>query len=224
MTPALELQNVKRSYHLGANNLVHALRGVTLSVAPGDMVAIMGPSGSGKSTLMHIAGGLDQPDSGAVRIEGTRIDSLGDRALAALRGRRVGFVFQGFNLLATLSASENVALAGEYGGIRRREATHRAEELLDLLGLADRMDHRPSELSGGEQQRVAIARALVNRPGLLMADEPTGNLDTVTSVDIMGTLVRLNRERGMTVLLVTHDPEVASNCSTRVHMVDGRIT
>jgi ABC-type lipoprotein export system ATPase subunit len=223
MAYALRLENITRRYRLGADNYIHALRGVSLAVEAGDMVAIMGASGSGKSTLMHIAGGLDTPDSGAVWLEGARIDKLSDRRLTALRSRRVGFVFQGFNLLPQMTALENTALAGKYGGMSRRAATRRAGELLALLGLAERSRHRPSELSGGEQQRVAIARALMNEPCLLMADEPTGNLDSATSGEIMTELVRLNREHGMTLLLVTHDPGIAALCRRRVTMQDGLI-
>ncbi|MEE4275785.1 MAG: ABC transporter ATP-binding protein [Thermoleophilia bacterium] len=223
MALALQMEGVARRYRLGADNFVDALRGVDLSVEAGDMVAIMGPSGSGKSTLMHIAGGLDTPDSGAVWLEGTRIDTLSDRRLTALRSRRIGFVFQGFNLLPALTALENTALAGQYGGMSRRQASRRAAELLEVLGLGGRARHRPSELSGGEQQRVAIARALMNDPCLLMADEPTGNLDSATSAEIMTELERLNRERGMTLMLVTHDPGVAGLCRRRVEMHDGSI-
>ncbi len=224
MTTALAVKDVTRRYRLGADNYVHALRGVTLSIEDGEMVAIMGPSGSGKSTLMHIAGGLDVPDSGETWIEDTRIDRLGDRKLTKLRSRRVGFVFQGFNLLHTLTAQENVALAAEYAGSSKRAAAKRSEEILGLLGLQERLGHRPAELSGGEQQRVAIARALVNDPCMLMADEPTGNLDSVTSAEIMDLLVRINAEQGMTVVLVTHDHGVAGRCRRLVEMQDGRIT
>ncbi len=223
MVLALQLERVTRRYRLGADNYVDALRGVDLSVEAGDMVAIMGPSGSGKSTLMHVAGGLDTPDAGGVWLEGTRIDTLSDRRLTALRSRRIGFVFQGFNLLPALTALENAALAGQYGGMSRRQASRRATELLGLLGLGERARHRPSELSGGEQQRVAIARALMNDPCLLMADEPTGNLDSATSAEIMAELERLNREHGMTLMLVTHDPGVATLCRRRVEMRDGLI-
>jgi putative ABC transport system ATP-binding protein len=220
---ALRLERVTRRYRLGADNYVDALRGVYLNVEAGEMVAIMGPSGSGKSTLMHIAGGLDTPDSGAVWVEGERIDTLSDRRLTALRSRRIGFVFQGFNLLPALTALENTALAGQYCGMSRRQASRRAMELLAVLGLGERSRHRPSELSGGEQQRVAIARALMNDPCLLMADEPTGNLDSTTSAEIMTELERLNRERGMTLMLVTHDPGVATLCRRRVDMRDGLV-
>jgi putative ABC transport system ATP-binding protein len=223
MAPALAIKDVTRRYRLGSDNYVHALRGVSLEIEQGDMVAIMGPSGSGKSTLMHIAGGLDVPDSGEAWIEDTRIDTLGDRKLTKLRSKRVGFVFQGFNLLHTLTAQENVALAAEYAGLSRRPAAKRAGELLGTLGLKDRLAHRPSELSGGEQQRVAVARALVNDPCMLMADEPTGNLDSVNSAEIMDLLAEINAEHGMTIVLVTHDHGVAGRCRRLIEMRDGRI-
>ncbi len=223
MTTALAINGVTRRYRLGADNYVHALRGVSLEVEDGEMVAIMGPSGSGKSTLMHIAGGLDVPDSGEAWIEGTRIDTLSDRKLTRLRSKRVGFVFQGFNLLHTLTAKENVALAAEYAGLSKRDAAQRAQELLGMLGLRERIGHRPAELSGGEQQRVAVARALVNDPCMLMADEPTGNLDSVTSAEIMDLLARVNVEQGMTIVLVTHDHGVANRCRRLVEMQDGLI-
>jgi putative ABC transport system ATP-binding protein len=223
MSTALSLVGVSRRYELGADNFVEALKGVSLDVEQGEMVAIMGPSGSGKSTLMHIAGGLDQPDAGEVWLEGTRIDALSDAALTAVRSDKVGFVFQGFNLLHTLSAEENVALAAEYHGLSRRRALGKAHELLELLGLEERLDHRPAQLSGGEQQRVAIARALVNEPCVLMGDEPTGNLDTANSAEIMKVLRRINEEHGTTIVLVTHDPSVADNCPRRVMMCDGLI-
>lgn len=223
MAPALAVKDVTRRYRLGADNYVHALRGVSLEIEDGEMVAIMGPSGSGKSTLMHIAGGLDVPDSGEAWIERTRIDTLSDRKLTRLRSKRVGFVFQGFNLLHTLTAQENVALAAEYAGLSKRAASKRAGDLLGVLGLQERLAHRPSELSGGEQQRVAVARALVNEPCMLMADEPTGNLDSVTSAEIMELLARINAEQGMTIVLVTHDDAVAGRCKRLVRMRDGRI-
>jgi len=223
MAPALAIKDVIRRYRLGSENYVHALRGVSLEIEDGDMVAIMGPSGSGKSTLMHIAGGLDVPDSGEAWIEDTRIDNLGDRKLTRLRSKRVGFVFQGFNLLHTLTAQENVALAAEYAGLTRRQAAKRSQELLGMLGLSDRLAHRPAELSGGEQQRVAVARALVNDPCMLMADEPTGNLDSGTSAEIMDLLAGINAEQGMTIVLVTHDHGVAGRCRRLIEMRDGRI-
>lgn len=223
MTTTLRVTDVARRYELGKDNFVDALRGVTLEIAAGETVAIMGPSGSGKSTLMHVAGGLDTPDRGEVWIGEERVDTLSDRDLAAIRRTHIGFVFQGFNLLPTLSAVENVALAGEYAGIGRRAATERAEAVLTDLGLGGRLRHRPSELSGGEQQRVAVARALVNQPSVLMADEPTGNLDSENSAEIMELLTRVNRDHGTTVVLVTHDPGVAAACGRIVHLRDGLV-
>jgi len=223
MATALSLRDVARRYHLGRDNYIDALRGVTLEIQAGDMVAIMGPSGSGKSTLMHVAGGLDLPDRGEVWIGDTRIDTTRDRRLAGIRSEQIGFVFQGFNLLTTLTALENVALAGEYAGLNRRAATQRARGLLARLGLGERLRHKPAELSGGEQQRVAVARALVNEPSVLMADEPTGNLDSANSADIIDLLTEINRESGMTLLLVTHDPGVADACHRRIGMLDGLI-
>ncbi|MGM0385998.1 MAG: ABC transporter ATP-binding protein [Actinomycetota bacterium] len=224
MTTTLRVKDVARRYELGKDNFVDALRGVTLDIGAGEMVAIMGPSGSGKSTLMHVAGGLDTPDRGEVWIGEERVDTLSDKDLAAIRRTHIGFVFQGFNLLPTLSAVENVALAGEYAGTGRRTATQRAEAVLTELGLAERLRHRPSELSGGEQQRVAVARALVNQPSVLMADEPTGNLDSENSAEIMELLTRVNRDHGTTVVLVTHDPGVAAACGRLVHIHDGLVS
>ena len=185
------------------------------------MAAIMGPSGSGKSTMMHIIGCLDVPDDGEVWLSGRRVDTLRGRALTRLRGREIGFIFQGFNLIPTLTAVENVALAAEYAGKSRSHAAERARELLDLVGLSDRVRHMPSELSGGQQQRVAIARALVNGPTLVLGDEPTGDLDTVTSDEIVSTMRRINTDTGTTFLLVTHNPEVAAKCDRTIRMRDG---
>lgn len=223
MSTTLAVRQVTRRYPLGRENWVDALRGVTLELAAGESVAIMGPSGSGKSTLMHVAGGLDTPDSGEVWIGGERVDTLSDRELAANRARRIGFVFQGFNLLPTMSALENVALAAEYAGLGRREAAVRATEVLEQVGLGERLRHPPSKLSGGEQQRVAVARALVNSPAVLMADEPTGNLDSERSAEIIGLLRQINEEQGTTILLVTHDPGVAASCGRIVTMRDGLV-
>ena len=177
-----------KRYQLGKNNFVDALRGATLDLARGEMAAIMGPSGSGKSTFMHIAGCLDVSDGGEVWLNGRRVDGLPASALVEIRRKEIGFIFQGFNLIPTLSAEENTALAAEYAGLSRRDALVRARELLELVGLGDRMRHVPSELSGGQQQRVAIARALVNDPGIVMGDEPTGDLDTATSAEIVGMM------------------------------------
>jgi putative ABC transport system ATP-binding protein len=217
----IEVRDLKKRYTLGKGNHVDALRGASLAIRAGEMVAIMGPSGSGKSTMMHLVGCLDTPDSGEVVIGGRRVDGLKGEALSRMRGRELGFIFQGFNLIPTLNAVENVALAAEYTGVARREAARRAEDLLGLVGLKDRMRHVPSELSGGQQQRVAIARALVNDPSLILGDEPTGDLDTATSEEIVGVMRRINLETGTTFVLVTHNPEVAAACDRTIRMRDG---
>ncbi|HEX9092980.1 MAG TPA: ABC transporter ATP-binding protein [Coriobacteriia bacterium] len=213
--------DLTRRYRLGKTNFVDALRGATLDIRRGEMAAIMGPSGSGKSTLMHIVGCLDQPTSGEVWINGRRSDGLSGRALVAFRRAEIGFIFQGFNLIPTLSALENVAIASEYGGKSRGEAARHAAGLLELVGLADRKRHVPSELSGGQQQRVAIARALVNGPSIILGDEPTGDLDTATSSEIVAMMHRINADTGTTFVLVTHNPEVAASCDRTITMRDG---
>ncbi len=217
----IEITGVTKRYRLGKDNYVNALRGADLTVARGEMVALMGPSGSGKSTLMHIAGCLDRADSGEVRLGGRRVDTLRGRELVSVRGREVGFIFQGFNLIPTMTAVENVALAAEYAGVSKRDAIRRATGLLELVGLGDRMRHTPTELSGGQQQRVAIARALVNGPGIVMGDEPTGDLDTATSEEIVGVMRDINTDQGTTFVLVTHNPEVAEACDRTINMRDG---
>ena len=219
--PIVRVVDLHKRYELGKDNFVDALRGASVTVARAEMAAIMGPSGSGKSTLMHIAGCLDDPDSGEVWLAGKRVDEYRGRALARLRGQDIGFIFQGFNLIPTLNALDNVALQAEYAGVRRTDALDRAEEVLEVVGLADRMRHSPSELSGGQQQRVAIARALVNDPAIVMGDEPTGDLDTGTSAEIVDVMRRINQERGTTFLIVTHNPEVASACDRTIQMRDG---
>ena len=211
-----------RDYDLG-RTVVHALRGVDLSIAPGEMVAIMGASGSGKSTLMNILGCLDPPTRGLYELDGIRVDSLSRDALADIRNRKIGFVFQGFNLLARTSALENVELPLLYDRSGRRlDARALAAEALARVGLGDRLDHQPSELSGGQQQRVAIARALVGRPAVLLADEPTGNLDTRTSLEVMALFQELN-DQGITVLLVTHEPDLALYVRRIVELRDGAV-
>ncbi|HYM83175.1 MAG TPA: ABC transporter ATP-binding protein [Candidatus Dormibacteraeota bacterium] len=226
--PLLEGQNLRKTYRLGRHNTVEALRGVDVSIDEGEMVAIMGPSGSGKSTLMHILGLLHAPDlDGAPRprltFKGRDMAELDDGERTRLRAQDMGFVFQDFNLVPTLTAAENVMLACDYAGVRGAKAKDATREALELVGLEDRHDHRPSEMSGGEQQRVAIARALVNRPALVLADEPTGNLDSERSVAVLALLRRFNREQGRTFVLVTHDPEVGEACDRVVRMRDGRI-
>ena len=220
--------NLRKTYRMSRRTSVEALRGVDVSIAAGEMVAIMGPSGSGKSTLMHLLGLLHAPDRSdgpapGLWFEGTDASSLSDRERTQIRARSMGFVFQSFNLVPTLTAEENVALAAEYAGTSRGAARIAARGALDSVGLADRAGHRPMELSGGEQQRVAIARALVNDPMLLLGDEPTGNLDSARAAEVLALLRRFNRERGQTVLLVTHDPEVGATCDRIIRMRDGLI-
>lgn len=221
MTTLIKADNLTKRYKLGKDNYVHALRGASFSVDEGEMVAIVGPSGSGKSTLMHITGGLDVADSGEIVIGDARVDTLRGKALAHLRGERIGFVFQGFNLIPTLSALDNVALPAEYLGVKRADAHARARKLLEDFGLGDRLNHTPSELSGGQQQRVAICRALVNDPKVVMGDEPAGDLDTKTTAEVLAMLREINHERGTTFVLVTHDPEVAAFCDRIVRVRDG---
>ena len=220
--PVIRTTAITRVYRMGTTE-VHALRGVDLTVERGEMLAIMGSSGSGKSTLMNVIGCLDTPSAGEYQLDGERVDGLGSNALADIRNRKIGFVFQGFNLLARTSALENVELPLLYDRANRfADPRAQAERVLARVGLADRMAHEPSELSGGQQQRVAIARALVTEPAILLADEPTGNLDSRTTVDVMATFQQLN-EAGMTVLLVTHEHDVAKYASRVVELRDGRI-
>jgi ABC-type lipoprotein export system ATPase subunit len=219
----IELRAVGRTYDLGEVQ-VHALRGVTLDIRAGEFVALIGPSGSGKSTLMNTLGCLDRPTSGTYTLDGADVGRLGTDALARLRNRRIGFVFQSFNLLARTTALENVEVPLLYDpDATRRTRRKRAREILGRVGLGDRLDHRPNQLSGGQQQRVAIARALVNRPAILLCDEPTGNLDTRTSREIMAFFRELNRTEGVTVILVTHDLEVARQADRAVVLVDGEV-
>jgi putative ABC transport system ATP-binding protein len=220
--PVIAVRDLTKTYILGGKTYVPALQGVSLDVYPGEFVAIMGPSGSGKSTFMNLIGCLDTPTRGEYWLAGNSVCHLSSDKLAGIRSRMIGFVFQGFNLLGRTTALGNVALPMVYAGLSRREREKRARIVLQLVGLADRLDHRPSELSGGEQQRVAIARALINGPVLLLADEPTGNLDSRTSVEIMGVLQALN-EQGLTIVLVTHDPKIASYASRQVAFLDGRV-
>jgi putative ABC transport system ATP-binding protein len=224
----LEGRNLRKTYRMSRRNTVEALKGVDIDIEAGEMVAIMGPSGSGKSTLMHILGLLHGADlnhgpAPELRLGGQDVASLSDNARTRIRARRMGFVFQDFNLVPTLTALENVTLACTYAGIGGKQAKQAGLEALELVGLADRADHKPSELSGGEQQRVAVARALVNKPEIILADEPTGNLDSERSAEILALLREFNREHGQTVVLVTHDSEVGEACDRIVRMRDGRI-
>jgi putative ABC transport system ATP-binding protein len=222
-TPVIELQDITKVYQMGEVE-VHALRGVSLKVEKGEILTIMGPSGSGKSTMMNIIGCLDQPTAGTYLLEGRDVGHLHDDDLATIRNRRIGFVFQTFNLLARTTALQNVTLPLIYAGIGRAERRERAREALEAVGLGHRLNHMPTELSGGQQQRVAIARALANNPSIILADEPTGNLDSESGADVMAVLQGLNRERGMTVVLVTHDPMIARHTERIVHLYDGQIT
>jgi len=221
-TAALEAVDVHRSYQLDGVS-VDALRGVSMRIEPGDYVAVVGPSGSGKSTLMHLLGGLDRPTSGVLRVDGRDVSKLTDEALAGLRNAAIGFVFQSFQLLARTTAVDNVALPLVYRGVGRVERRRRAAAALESVGLGHRLGHRPNQLSGGEQQRVAIARALVGEPRVLLADEPTGNLDTASGIEVLAILERLNSDRGTAVVLVTHDREIAARARRRVYVRDGRL-
>jgi putative ABC transport system ATP-binding protein len=218
----IELLNVHKVYASGEVR-VHALRGVSLQVRHGEFVALVGSSGSGKSTLMNLLGCLDRPTSGSYRFDGRDVGRLGRSERARLRNQKLGFVFQGFNLLHRHTALENVALPMVYGGVPARQRRERAQELLALVGLAGRANHHPSQLSGGQQQRVAIARALANRPQVLLADEPTGNLDSRTGADILAEFRRLNAEHGQTIILVTHDPAIAACAPRLVTIRDGMV-
>jgi putative ABC transport system ATP-binding protein len=222
----LEGRNLRKTYRLSRTVSVEALRGVDVAIGTGEMVAIMGPSGSGKSTLMHVLGLLHQPDANhgappALSFGGRQMTGLADNERTRIRATEMGFVFQAFNLVPTLTAVENVALAAEYAGTARSAARTAALDALGLVGLAERADHRPAELSGGEQQRVAVARALVNRPRLVIGDEPTGNLDSARTAEVLDLLRALNRTEGQTILIVTHDAEVGAACDRVIHMRDG---
>ena len=217
----IHTEGLRKYYILGAET-VRAVRGVDMEVARGEFVAIMGPSGSGKSTFMNLIGCLDTPTAGDYWLNGRKVSELSDDQLARVRNRDIGFVFQTFNLLPRASALHNVELPLIYAGLPSKERRRRAEEKLELVGLGDRMDHKPPELSGGQRQRVAIARALVNDPALLLADEPTGNLDSVTSREIVDILIELNRI-GQTIILVTHEADIAASASRQIHLSDGLV-
>jgi putative ABC transport system ATP-binding protein len=218
----IALDHVHKTYQMGDIE-INALRGVSLQIDPGEFIAIMGASGSGKSTTMNILGCLDRPTRGHYYLEGQDVSKMSKDELADIRNRKIGFVFQSFNLLSRTSALENVELPMLYLGVKPAERLKRAKEALELVGLADRMHNMPNQLSGGQQQRVAIARSLVNHPAIILADEPTGNLDSRTSVEVMDIFQRLNRERGITVALVTHEPEIAQYAGRVIVFKDGRI-
>jgi putative ABC transport system ATP-binding protein len=224
MSTVISVKNLVKTYVVGEVE-VKALRGVNLDVQRGEFLAVSGPSGSGKSTFMHIVGCLDRPTSGQYLLDGQDVSKMSKDALAAVRNKKIGFVFQGFNLLSRTSALDNVELPLLYGGngLKTADRHKRATEMLDLVGLGNRTDHHPNQLSGGQQQRVAIARALINNPSILLADEPTGNLDTRTSIEVMGIFQRLNQERGITVVLITHEMDIAEYGTRTVTFRDGQV-
>ena len=218
----IELSGIKKIYQVGGQE-VAALAGIDLNIAKGEFAALMGPSGSGKSTLINILGCLDRPTVGSYKLDGQEVATLSDDELAVTRNRRIGFVFQNFNLLSRISAADNVALPLVYAGVGRKEREEKAKKILDAVGLGDRAEHQPNELSGGQRQRVAIARALVNDPHIIMADEPTGNLDTKSTKEIMEIFEGLHKE-GRTIILVTHEPDIAACASRQLLVRDGLIT
>jgi lipoprotein-releasing system ATP-binding protein len=223
MNEALRLEGIEKGYHLGRPNEIRVLNGIDLTVAPGELCALVAPSGAGKSTLLHIAGLLDTPDAGRVLVAGDDLTGRGDRARTLARRRRIGFVYQFHHLLPEFTAAENVVLPQLADGVAQGAARARAEELLDRVGLAHRIDHRPAEMSGGEQQRVAFCRALANAPALLLADEPTGNLDPATSDRVFGALIALVRETGMGALIATHNLELAGRMDRVLRLDGGRL-
>ena len=222
LKPIIEIEDIRKVYKMGETE-VHALRGATMKIYDGELAAIMGPSGSGKSTLMNIIGCLDQPTSGLYKLDGVDVHTLKDNQLAEIRNRKIGFVFQQFNLLPRTTALQNVELPLIYSGTSTRHRRELATAALESVGLGDRIKHHPNELSGGQQQRVAIARALVNDPAIILADEPTGNLDSHSGAEIMSIFQRLNREKGIIVIFVTHDPTIARHTRRIIRIYDGQI-
>ncbi|MFT5646543.1 MAG: putative ABC transport system ATP-binding protein [Aureispira sp.] len=221
MQPVIDIQDVKKSYQMG-EQIVHALRGITLNIKRNEYVALMGPSGSGKSTLMNMLGCLDTPTSGLYLLNEQNVSTLIDDELAEIRNKEIGFVFQTFNLIPRLSSLENVALPLVYAGMKKSARLDKAQEVLESVGLGDRVDHKPNELSGGQRQRVAVARALVNDPSIILADEPTGNLDSKTSIEIMALFEEIHNN-GNTVILVTHEPDIAEHAHRIIRLKDGEI-
>ncbi len=219
--PLIQLEHIYKDYPLGENT-VKVLKDINLEIFPGEYVALMGPSGSGKSTLMNIIGALDTPTSGTYRLKGKEVNRMTDNELAAIRNREIGFVFQTFNLLPRLTALENVALPLIYAHVPKKERIKRAMEVLENVGLSDRMNHKPNQLSGGQRQRVAIARALINHPSIVLADEPTGNLDSRSSAEIMKLFDRLSKQ-GNTIILVTHENDIAAHARRLIRLLDGKI-
>jgi putative ABC transport system ATP-binding protein len=218
----LDIEDIRKSYRIGPTE-VHVLKGINLAVEAGELLAIVGPSGSGKSTLMHMLGLLEKPDSGTYRVEGSKVLYDDDRVLSTLRNRKIGFVFQQYHLLPKLTALENVGVPLTYRGLSMAEIRKKSIEYLTKVDIQQRADHRPSEMSGGQQQRVAIARALVGSPSIILADEPTGALDVKTGEEIMELFQRLNRDEGITIVIITHNPELASQCGRSVKIIDGMI-
>ncbi len=221
MSNVIEIRNIIRDFPLGQET-VHVLKGIDLDIESGDYIAIMGPSGSGKSTLMNLLGCLDTPTSGSYNLNGKDVSKMSDDELAEIRNKEIGFVFQTFNLMPRTTALENVALPMIYAGISKKDRTKRAEEVLEDVGLADRMDHKPNQLSGGQRQRVAMGRALVNNPSIILADEPTGNLDSKTSEEIMDLLDEIHRN-GNTVIVVTHEEDIAAKAHRVIRLIDGMV-
>lgn len=218
----IKLENISKEYRMG-EEIIHAVSGVSMEIREGEFVALVGPSGSGKSTMMHLIGGLDTPTSGRVIVDGQNLSSASDKELSRYRNEKIGFVFQAFNLHPTYTATENVALPLIFSGIGQSNRMKMAAEALDIVGLAERASHRPNQLSGGERQRVSIARALVTQPKILLADEPTGNLDSKNGKHVMELLSQLNKEKGITLIIVTHDMEIAKEAGRIIKMRDGKI-